>query len=950
MTEYSRYIIGIDLGTTNSAACYIDTEARKLPHQQIHTFRIPQLTAPGIVETKEVLPSFYYISSDHELPRGTLNLPWSPASPDRESTILKHAVGTFAKEHGARVPTNLVRSAKSWLCNSTANRKEKILPTECADPSRRISPVEAASAYLNHIKNAWNAVIAKHNPAKEFEQQHIVLTVPASFDEFARALTVEAAKAAGFVQMTLLEEPQAAFYSWIFDSEASDYTELKSGERVLVCDVGGGTTDFSLIDVTSVDGKLSFQRMAVGSHLLLGGDNMDNALCHHLEAKLRQGGSPELTTQQWLQLLHKARAAKESLFSKEASSSETLSIVLEGTGSLVIEGSLSVEVSKQELIDILMNGFFGLYPLSEAVKIRHQGGIRTMGLPYESEPSITKHLAHFLQNAEGDKQPRRPDHILFNGGSLKPSLFQEAILRSMKEWFSGEPPTVLHSKSLDLAVARGATYFGLVCRGTGTRISGGAARNYYLGIEVKRAEGSMEPKALTLLPRGSEEGARYTSDKTFQLIPNTPVSFTLFTSNTRLHDKIGDLISINEEEMHPLPPLTTILKFGKKQPDPKNVSTIPVKLTIHLTEIGTLELWVESQTTEHKWALEFQVRASQGSSSSGQDYSLSKGAASRIDETFDSAYLEKAKETITFAFSKNGTLSPAKIITELERLLEKPRQEWPPSTLRGLWSALIESAPHRTISADHEARWWNLAGFFLRPGFGHPLDDFRVKELWRLILSESKQTKNSEKNIQTQIQRWICYRRIAAGLNKGQQVQLSSELLPFILSKQVLSLDTKQRTNAHEYAEKIRALAAMEWLDISVKTNLGAISLEKILSGNGEECDYWALGRLGARHLLHGGVTAAIPAKTCELWAEKLLSPKLDKGKTAFVIGQLARKTDQRELNLTEVTIDKILKHFEGSNQRLRLKELLTQVAHLSGEEQAQVFGESLPSGLILEE
>ena len=496
-----RYIIGIDLGTTNSCAAYVDTHN---PQQPIQPFRIPQLKDAGYIEAQATLPSFCYLAAPHEWPARSLDLPWK-ANKD-------YFVGTFALVQGSKVPTRLVQSAKSWLCHTAANRRDKILPFEAADDGQRLSPVEASARYLAHIKEAWNYTMAAGDPEAEFQEQEIILTVPASFDEVARTLTLEAARLAGLQRMTLLEEPQAAFYCWISHHEKTWQETLKAGDNILVCDVGGGTTDFSLIEVVAKGDGLAFQRMAVGDHLLLGGDNMDAALAHAFEAKLPS----ECSSQQWAQLRHLAREAKEMLLSSKAPSTHRLQ--LQGSGSNVIKGSASLEVSRAEVQELLENGFFGHYSWEDALKLRKGSALRTMGLPYEEEPSIVKHLAHFLHQAGSKK----PDYVLFNGGAMKPQAFRQALMNALKTWFPDKVPQELESYSLDLAVSRGAAYYGKARRGAGICIGGGAARGYYLAIDVQG-----QSKALTLLPRGSEEGSTYEPEQTFWVIPNTPVIFPL---------------------------------------------------------------------------------------------------------------------------------------------------------------------------------------------------------------------------------------------------------------------------------------------------------------------------------------------------------------------------------------------------------------------------------------
>lgn len=917
-----RYIIGIDLGTTNSCVAYVDTQH---PSLSIQSFRIPQLANQGLVESLQTLPSFCYLCAPNEWPEGSLNLPWRNES--------DYFVGKFAQSQGAKVPTHLVQSAKSWLCHANVNRREKILPFGDDNHTQKISPLEATRRYLTHIKEAWNASMARGTTDGDFEEQEIVLTVPASFDEVARALTAEAAKLAGFVNMTLLEEPQAAFYSWISQHEKNWEKEFEPGQTILVCDVGGGTTDFSLIEVTEKEGKRGLSRMAVGDHLLLGGDNMDAAIAHYLEEALKKAGYPECSSNQWLQLRHEAREAKENLLDEQFK--PFYPVYLQGTGSSVVHGSMALEADKKSIQQILMDGFFGIHSWEEALSLNKATGFRSMGLPYENDPSITKHLAFFLKQSS-DGPTKCPDFVLFNGGAMKPKIFQEAILQSLRAWFPGKNSSVLPTYSLDLAVARGAAYYGKARRGFGVRIGGGAARGYYLEIDVRG-----EQKALTLLPRGAEEGAVYEPDQVFNLKPNVPVSFYLYTSHVRLHDRQGDFVPIDLQEMHRLPPIHTVLRYGKKQAQSEENTKIPVRLQIRLTAIGTLELWLKSLTTDHRWTLEFQLR-----SASGQENSLAMIGETRRDETFDSSHLQEAEKLIEKSFLDPGAFKQEKVMDGLEKAIESPRKDWPPSLLRGLWPVLLKVSPHRKSSIESDARWWNLAGFILRPGFGYPLDDFRLKELWKIILGDLK----SSKPIENQIQSWICYRRVAGGLNKGQQTQLANEILPLVLNKKSGKIEIKGKSELYHYSEKIRAIAAFECLDPSLKIRLGNAILQRILAGEGAAADYWALARLGARRLMHGSAAHVISREVCTSWVEALLkSQKADSDQVFFVVEQLARKTDYREINLAQASIQEILNHFASDPRIGRLNNLLLQEGQLSITEQEQIFGEKLPVGLSLE-
>ena len=544
-------------------------------------------------------------------------------------------------------------------------------------------------------------------------------------------------------------------------------SKLKAGTQIVVCDVGGGTTDFSLIKVVESEGKLSFLRMAVGDHLLLGGDNMDAAVAYLIESKLMEKGH-ELSATQRQQLFHEARSAKEKLLSE--GNEDRCHLLLYGEGSGVVKGALSVDIHRREVQDLLLNGFFGSYSWEEALKHNKTTGLRSMGLPYESEPSIIKHLARFLADNKEGIQPIMPDWILFNGGAMTPPLFQKAIVDNLNSWCPEKKVTVLSSYHLDLAVSRGAAYYGKTRRGLGVKIGGGLARGYYMILDTKNEAGAIEEKALAIMPRGSEEGKIFEPEKTFMLMPNTPVSFQLAASHIRLHDKEGDLVQVNSEEMHLLPPIHTVLRFGKKTGGEQIQEKIPVHIITKLTPIGTLEIGLKSLKTEHQWALEFQLRTV-----SGQDHQIPvQGIKPKGDQTFDKGFLNEAEKVISKIFgTEQDTLKPVRLNEKLEEILELPKREWPPSVMRGLAESLLKTASFRKNTKEHAERWWNLTGFLLRPGFGYPLDDFKIKELWKIILSDFK----SPLPLEVEIQLWICYRRIAGGLNKGQQMQLTSDMM-----------------------------------------------------------------------------------------------------------------------------------------------------------------------------
>ncbi|HRD55262.1 MAG TPA: Hsp70 family protein, partial [Parachlamydiaceae bacterium] len=725
-----RYIIGIDLGTTNSSLSYIDTEGKTLG---VQPFLIPQFSDVGTMQQSDCLPSFCYLTKEDEFPKNAFCLPWQK----KEEDIV---VGLFAKKLGMKKPLQLVQSAKSWLCHLAASQRDPILPPLDAENIRKISPVEATRLYLKSLKDAWNHKMGKGNPEFEFENQEIILTVPASFDEVARMLTVEAAKQAGFLSMTLLEEPQSAFYSFMENYKGNFEEKFKDGDSILVVDIGGGTTDFSLIEAKKSKEGITFQRKAVGDHLLLGGDNMDAFVAGLLESKVKRPNK-----EQRFEFYRAAREAKEKLLSSDDLS---YTCMLQSRSSKIVEESVFITITKKELQERLLEGFFPFCPFEETKHLKKRAGIQTFGLAFEDEPSIIKQLGHFLHLTK----VKSPDYILFNGGACKPKIFQDAIKGAINKWFPEKEIEVLTSVSLDLAVCRGAAYYGKARRGLGFKISGGSSKGYYLKVETQEKK----EMAICLLAKGAEEGFVFKREEPFFALPNTAVLFQLYASNVRLSDKAGDLIEIEEEEMLKLPPIQTLLHFGKKEFSKLIENRIPVHLSITLTPIGTLEISLCSAISTHQWSLEFQLK----NAAKQEDAALLVGKG-RNDETFEAKDLILAKEAIGQAFSKDGKIPQEKLMEHLEILLERPRQDFPASVLRSFFDALITCSDRRHLN---KSRFFNLAGFFLRPGFGYPLDDFRMKNLWKIILSESKIPQNGD----CYIQKLIFFRRIAGGLNKGQ--------------------------------------------------------------------------------------------------------------------------------------------------------------------------------------
>ena len=587
-------VVGIDLGTTNCAVAWADETGQG-------DFPIPQLTHPGMVEPRNTLPSFLYLPGPHELPAGSTALPWEK-EPAR-------VVGCLAREQGAKVPHRVVSSAKSWLSHEGVDRRASILPWGSPDEVPRCSPVEASAGYLRHIQEAWDS----QNPDRPLAEQEIVLTVPASFDAVARELTAEAARSAGLKNLTLLEEPQAAFYSWL-DGVGEGWREQVSvGDRILVCDIGGGTTDFSLIVVTEEDGDLALERVAVGDHILLGGDNMDLTLAATVQQRLKAQGT-KLDAWQMQVLTHGCRVGKEQLLQEEAD--ESWPVTIPGRGSSLIGGSLRAELKRSEVETVLVDGFFPTCRPSEAALRGRRTGLTELGLPFEADPAVTRHLARFLSAHRGAVPGQKdwtflhPTAILFNGGVLKAPVLRRRLTQVLDSWLKaeGSPPiTTLEGADLDLAVSRGASRYGLVRRGQGIRIRGGTNRAYYIGVEVARpAIPGLPPpiKAICVAPFGMEEGtAADLPGREFGLVVGHPVEFRFLGSTTRREDPVGETLEDWEEDVEELTSMGTTLKT-EAQPG----TIVPVRLQSRVTEVGTLELWCLERDGPGRWKLEFEVR------------------------------------------------------------------------------------------------------------------------------------------------------------------------------------------------------------------------------------------------------------------------------------------------------------------------------------------------------
>ncbi len=600
----SRFVVGIDLGTTNSVVAFTDTGAEEPTPLQV--LAIPQLTGPGAVEARTLLPSFLYLPAAGEFAADALKLPWA----DDGGVV----VGQFAQKRGAEVPARLITSAKSWLSHAGADRTAPILPWGSPDDVRKLSPLQASTQYLAHIRHAWNAAFA----GALLEQQDVLLTVPASFDAVARDLTVRAAHDAGLTQVTIIEEPQAAFYAWIDAQGARWRDAVHVGDVVLVCDIGGGTTDFTLIAVRQEQGELVLDRVAVGDHILLGGDNMDLALAYSVRERLTQAGT-QLDQWQFRGLGLSCRDAKERLLSGGKDTKHPVAIL--GRGRKVVGGTLRAEVERAEVDRILVDGFFPRCQATDRPQAQRRAALQEIGLPYAADPAVTRHLADFLSRHRSAVEPHgdlvQPTALLFNGGVMRAGVLRQRLIDVVNGWFAqSDGMRVLAGSDPEHAVARGAAYYGLARRGRGVRIRGGTARAYYVGIEtaMPAVPGVRPPlKALCVAPHGVEEGTELELPaQEFGLIVGEPTEFRFLSSATRRDDQVGGLIESWGDDITELAPLETTLDWSGQEG-----TTVPVRLQARVTEVGVLELWCVSRDGSHRWKLEFNVRA-QGSGSGDQ--------------------------------------------------------------------------------------------------------------------------------------------------------------------------------------------------------------------------------------------------------------------------------------------------------------------------------------------
>lgn len=892
----ARFIVGIDLGTTNIAVSYVDTTRG----HQLESFAIPQLTAAGELADAALLPSFFFKPDPRQYPDNALTLPWNP-----ENDAI---CGIMARNDGPENPSRFVHSAKSWLCHGGVDRTAPILPWG-QNTDEKYSPLTITTAYLAHLKAAWDHRFA-HEKDRDgrfctLDNQQIILTVPASFDQAARDLTLEAANSAGFKNIYLLEEPLAAFYAWLQSAGKNWTNDLPQNEAVLVADIGGGTTDFTIIEHLE-DGSL--ERTQTGDHLLLGGDNVDLALAKVIEQDWQRTLSPD----EWALLTQKTRAAKETLLSEDAPESVEIQMLFKG--SKLIGNAKQFTLTRDQVMTLITDGFYPLVNADYPAPAKHTG-LRQMGLPYAKEPAVTAYLLDFLRQyvATGKTVPSR---ILFNGGSLYPELLRNRLIEAIGQWFPETERIILPSTDLSTAVATGAAVFGLSRLGIGQQVKSGSPRSYYLQVQ------SNPDRFVCIMKKGTAEQETVAVAGDFSIQTNQAVSFPLFASATRREDQPGEIID-DAEELSPICRLASLLKFGKGHVQNQNGSLEAV-----LNENGLLAVTVKHLETDHRWPLHFDVRVNR------ENNETAEAQISVSQETLD-----EAATLIKSAF-ENGGDALKSLAKNLEKLFEQPRKAWSLQTLRFLSDTLLDQAETARRTPQSFQRWLSLTGYALRPGFGDPGDELRIKTLWRQWLQDNPFTNQEAVNAEW----WILWRRVASGLTPGQQEAVFSQAAKRVCPKGRYQKHVRDGKQAK--AEIWRALGALELIPADRKKMAGdtLVNLPQDL----ESWEWWCLSRLGSRHLFHAPVNYTLPAKTVNLWLESLLKRSLTDELAQFALSRLASRTEERHLDADEKWIEKALDVLKSQNAPDHWQ------AHLLGEiaddtdEQSRVFGESLPLGFTL--
>ncbi len=919
-------VVGIDLGTTHSAIASgrRDTSQAEVPG-------IEQWIAPGTTGIEPLLPSFLFLPPAAETTTDPFgDAPW--------------ILGELARRRGREVPARLVSSAKSWLCHAGVDRTAPILPWGSDDPEiLRMSPLEASARLLEHMRRGWDAA----HPGAPLSAQEVVLTVPASFDEVARELTVRAARQAG-LSVRLLEEPQAAFYDFIAREGQAGLERLCPGERahVLVCDIGGGTTDLSLIRIERTPEGFDSSRRAVGRHLLLGGDNIDLALAHHLEGRFAPEGK-RLPPSEFLQLVQQSRGAKEILLGDSAP--ESMRVAVSRAGSALVGATRTAEVTRDEVLSLVLTGFFPGARLTERAERRATTALVAFGLPYERDAAITRHLAEFLTRHASDtraapsadeSEPPDVDAVLYNGGPFRSPALRKHLHRVLEEML-GRPLLEVEQPDPDLSVARGAVAFGRSVHGLLPSIASGAAHGYYVGV----AAGAGNPRAVCVVPRGSKEGQRHHVDVGLSLTVGKPVRFELYARDSGVAHGPGELVEV-DDDCELLPPLATTFEAEGES------ETVRVALEGELSAVGTVELaCVESATSEtpRRFRLAFELRGSEAKRSSRAsgaptDEGSSRGARPR--SSAGGARLDEAYEAIQRVFGKGRKDVKEREVKDLLRTLEKllgERRTWTLEQSRALFDVLGPKLKARRRSPDHERVYWMLSSFCLRPGFGHPLDPGRIA----LVASALEENLAFGQNERTWQQLFIAWRRLAAGLDETRQTRMRDLIDPF-LAPASRKLKKPKGFKPQSLLDGLEAASWLERVPTKRRLELAEWILERTWTDR--EPRLWAaIGRLGTRVPLYASAHHVLPARHAENFLDHLLrEPWQEMRSAGLAATQLARRTDDRSRDVSDSVRAEVARRLREIDARAEWIRSVEEVVPLTELDQADVFGEELPVGLSL--
>ena len=948
----TTYAVGIDLGTSHTVVASVPLAGAAA---DIALLNIPQRSTAGEVLAQPLLPSVRYQAAAGEL-GDSWQQPWPPQDSSAKAPAV---IGRWARDLGAAVPGRLVASAKSWLSHQGVDRTAAILPWGAGDDVAKVSPLAASSSYLAHVKAAWDQA----HPTALLHDQSVVLTVPASFDEGARALTLEAAKLAGLPDVQLLEEPKAAFHDWLLLQGDQLAQQLAHSRLVLVVDVGGGTTDLTLIRVqaSQSDELPTLTRIAVGEHLMLGGDNMDLALAHQLEPAFA-GEGQRLPAQRFAQLVQRCRMAKEQLLAADAPAQ--ISITLLGAGSRLLAQTQSVQLTRAQVQSTVVEGFLPSVPMRD-MPAKRQSALRGFGLPYPADAAISRHLAQFLSvHADG----ALPDTVLLNGGVFHAHALVQRLTDLLCTW-RGSPVRVLHNPHPDWAVARGAAAYGLAraqdelaaqtslnqavakeaqapaaIKKIVPRIGGGAARSYWLLLPGKKGDA---PQGICLLPRGTEEGVRIVlSGRRFALKLGQAVRFNLL-ANSQSHAPVqaGQIAALTGDGWVELPPLSTVLPA----PEGKAQAQVEVQLQASMTEVGTLEVrCVAVQDAAQSWLLPFALR---GASVADASESIADSADAESAEGLKgpkpgAAKLAEAVALIDRIFGTQGQDVAAREVRQLRQSLEKilgPREGWDVGLLRALFDALLARAKRRRRTADHERVWLNLAGWCLRPGVGAELDGWRIAQVWALYaqgLGHAKETANWT-------EWWVFWRRVAAGLNEAQQMELLEDVAGHM--QKAVQQSVRGKSSHGSYDDMLRLFAAMEAVPWQYRQEMGQWMLQRLKRADETVQTWWAIGRLAARQSLAANAHLVMPPQAAQEFLNATLAQDWRKNETAmFAAVQMARMTGDRARDLPDTVRAQVLEKMRTSGAPERWLAMVEKVVQMEAEDQKRSLGDSLPPGLVL--